>query len=237
MTQTSDHPPGDERRLVADPGGDPEAAAAAFVEHSPSPPASTVTPTPFPSSDSPLHRAAAALEGCEELDAVASVYRRVAEPVVGTRSPLHGTLSGRWLGHALHPLLTDIPIGAWTTATLLDLFGGRAQQAAARRFLELGLLSAVPTALSGATDWLSATREEQRVGVVHAVVNGTAIACYTASLAARYRGRRLRGTLLGLVGMTVATVGGYLGGHLAAARDTALRASAASGSSGPDGGH
>ena len=38
--------------------------------------------------------------------------------------PVKDALSGIWLGHALHPLLTDLPIGTWTSAVLLDWLGG-----------------------------------------------------------------------------------------------------------------
>src|SRR5262245_32470025 len=50
-------------------------------------------------------------------------------------------LSGDWLGHALHPLLTDVTIGCWTSAFVLDVVGGRAARRNARMLIGLGLLS------------------------------------------------------------------------------------------------
>ena len=50
------------------------------------------------------------------------------------RGLVKDVLSGTWLGHALHPMLTDIPIGSFTSGSLLDVFGGkRARPAAARQ--------------------------------------------------------------------------------------------------------
>ena len=125
-----------------------------------------------------------------------------------------GALRGAWLGHPLHPALTDLPIGFWTSAWALDLVGGRRCAPAATALVGLGVVSAVPTMAAGVADWAEMPREKQRVGVVHAVCNLAATAAYTASFVARCRGRRGRGILWGFVGAGVATAGGYLGGHL-----------------------
>ncbi|MGH2840297.1 MAG: DUF2231 domain-containing protein, partial [Solirubrobacteraceae bacterium] len=102
-------------------------------------------------------------------------------------------LSGSWMGHALHPPLTDVPIGTWTSATVLDLVGGRDCEKAAERLIGIGIAAAVPTAVSGWSDWADtepASDEVRRIGIVHAVSNITALGLYAASLAARRRGRR-----------------------------------------------
>ena len=84
-------------------------------------------------------------------------------------------LSGTWQGHPLHPVLTDATIGAWTSATLLDLFGGERAAPAAQRLVGLGVLSAGPTALTGWSDWVDVgNRRQRRVGVAHALGNSTA---------------------------------------------------------------
>ncbi len=130
------------------------------------------------------------------------------------RQPLKDALSGTWLGHPLHPLLTDLPIGFWTSAFTLDLVGGRSTRRAATHLVAWGVASAIPTALAGAADWGDTTGPARRVGLVHAAANTTALACYAASWWSRVRGRHGRGVALGLAGATAATVGGYLGGHL-----------------------
>lgn len=133
-------------------------------------------------------------------------------------SPPQGpVLRGRWLGHALHPMLTDLPIGCWTSATILDLIGGRRSAPAAQRLLGLGLIFTPPTMLSGLADWDHARDDPatRRAGAVHAAANLVASLLYLRSWQARRRGHRGRGIVLGLVAMGVASGAGYLGGHLA----------------------
>jgi nitrite reductase/ring-hydroxylating ferredoxin subunit/uncharacterized membrane protein len=111
-------------------------------------------------------------------------------------------------------MLTDVPIGAWTSAFMLDIFGGKGARRAADSLVGFGVLSALPTAAAGLSDWSDLIGEERRIGVVHAVGNVTALACYSLSYVARRRGRRARGLSWSFLGATAATVGGYLGGHL-----------------------
>jgi uncharacterized membrane protein len=162
------------------------------------------------------------LEAADGLDRPASLLSRVARRVVRP-GPLEDALTGRWLGHALHPLLTDLPIGFWTSTSLLDLVGGKESRPAATALLAAGNLTALPTVATGLAEWLGAEPEVRRVGVVHAAANAAGLACYTASLVARLRGRTGWGAALALGGMGVATVGGYLGGHLAIARKVGSR--------------
>ena len=132
-------------------------------------------------------------------------------------------LRGMWLGHAIHPLMTDVPIGAWTSATVLDLFGGEQSRFAARRLVGLGILAAVPTAITGVAEWGPTETREKRVGVVHAMSNSIALGLYTASWVARRRGRHGRGAGLALAGAAATGFGGYLGGHLTEARKVSSR--------------
>ena len=131
--------------------------------------------------------------------------------------PTKDALSGTWLGHALHPVLTDLPIGFWTSAWVLDHVGGKRSAPAARTLVALGLLSAVPTAVTGASDWSDTVGPSRRVGLVHATANSVAFACYAVSYVQRRRGRRASGILWGWLGAGAATVGGGLGGHLVGA--------------------
>ncbi|SNQ50884.1 putative Rieske Fe-S membrane protein [Frankia canadensis] len=146
----------------------------------------------------------------------------VAERVAGfwsarLRSPrARDVLSGRALGHPLHPAAVILPAGTLLSATLLDLTGGARVRPAARRLVGIGLLSAAPAALAGWSDWLDTAGAERRVGLVHATSNIIGIGCYAASFWARLRGRR--GVLAGLAGASALGVGGWLGGHLAYAQ-------------------
>src|ERR1700722_1039917 len=160
-----------------------------------------------------LHDQARKVGAMAGLDRAAQPAAQTAARVIG-HGPAKDLLSGTWLGHPLHPLLTDVPIGAFTSATVLDLIGGSRAGNAADLLVAFGLLSAVPTAAAGVADWSDTFGAEQRVGLVHACSNFLGLALYGASLIARRRGHRGKAKLLGLAGMTSIAVGGYLGGYL-----------------------
>jgi nitrite reductase/ring-hydroxylating ferredoxin subunit/uncharacterized membrane protein len=132
---------------------------------------------------------------------------------------LKDVLSGTWLGHALHPLLTDVVIGTFMSASLLDLLGG--DDEAAQKLIGVGVAAYLPTALTGVSDWADTEPVDdrvRRVGLVHANTNAVALALYTASLKARRGGDTSRGKALAMAGGGVLAVGGFLGGHLSFAR-------------------
>jgi len=120
-------------------------------------------------------------------------------------------LNGIWLGHPVHPALTDVPLGAWWTGFLLDLVGARRSADAA---MAVGVLAAVPTALSGAADWADTSGEQRRIGLVHAGLNSVGLVCTVASLFARRAERRGLGFLLSTVGVSLASFSAWLGGEL-----------------------
>lgn len=134
------------------------------------------------------------------------------------RGPVKDALSGTWLGHPVHPVLTDVAIGALTSASVLDLVAGHRGEQSADVLIGLGVASALPTAATGLSDWSDTFGPDKRVGVVHAASNIAGVTLYSASLLARRRGHRGAGTALGLMGMGVMTFGAYLGGHLSFAR-------------------
>ncbi len=152
------------------------------------------------------------------VDAVEPTIRTVFG--TGTRAAL---LRGEWLGHSIHPLLTDLVLGSWTSATVLDLVGGPQSSAAAQRLIGTGLLAVGPTAWTGWAEWSAAGQRDKRVGLVHAVANAVAISMYAASWIARRQGRHSPGVALALAGAAASGVGGYLGSHLALARKVGSR--------------
>src|SRR3954470_14797129 len=119
-------------------------------------------------------------------------------------------LHGVWLGHPLHPVLTDIPIGAWTAALVLDA----ADRKDADWAIQVGLIGAVGAAVTGLTDWQATDGPARRVGLVHGLLNVTATALFTASLVCRKRRERSTGRTLAALGYGVAMAAAYLGGHL-----------------------
>ncbi|WP_078845661.1 Rieske (2Fe-2S) protein [Streptomyces albus] len=152
-----------------------------------------------------------ALGRLRALDPVISPVQNAVRklPLGGLRDVLHG----RWLGHPLHPALVQLPVGAWMSAGVLDMLPGTRR--ASRVLITTGVLAAVPAALTGAADWAELHKPQLRSGLVHAAANTVALGLYTASLAARARGRECRGRLLGYGGLTAAGLGGLIGGHLA----------------------
>jgi nitrite reductase/ring-hydroxylating ferredoxin subunit/uncharacterized membrane protein len=153
-----------------------------------------------------------ALEGAEQLDDVSGRIRDVAQKLVHP-APVRRVLSGTDVGHPIHPVLVQLPIGFWTSTWLLDLMGlGKTR--AARTLLGLGVLTALPTIASGVSEWVDTDEAESRVGLVHATSNSAALICFTASWWSR-RGGRHSGVFWSTLGSILATVGGFLGGHLA----------------------
>ncbi len=171
-----------------------------------------------------VHDALDAVARREDLDGIAKPLGKLVRDTVPA-GPVKDALSGVALGHALHPLLTDLPIGTWTSALLLDWIGGPAGRPAADRLIGVGLLATVPTVATGLSEWADSEVGDpgvRRVGVVHAAANVGATALFGASLVARRRGSRGTGKLLALAGGTLLAVGGPLGGHLAFAEGTGV---------------
>jgi nitrite reductase/ring-hydroxylating ferredoxin subunit/uncharacterized membrane protein len=132
------------------------------------------------------------------------------------RDFLHGT----WLGHPLHPAITDVPLGAWTTALVLDAAGGHNEgiARAADTAIGVGIAGAVGAAVTGLTDWQHTVGGDRRVGLGHALLNTTALALYVASFTLRRRGARDLGRGLSVLGFLVAGGAAYVGGALVYAR-------------------
>lgn len=172
-------------------------------------------PVPLPA------RAAVSLENDDRLDPMVSTMARVTAPLGD--SATGSALRGEWMGHALHPSLTDLPLGLWTAASVLDFLGGPDARPAAQRLLGVGLIAAAPTAVSGWAEWTRVPRPAQRVGLAHAALNVAAIGLYAGSWAARHSERHRVGAALAVAGAGVASAAAYLGGHLAAARAVASR--------------
>jgi len=151
------------------------------------------------------------LEDAETLD---RVTQPLAEAIrrglpAGGRDALHGV----WAGQPVHPALVALPLGFWTSATVLDFVPGSGR--ASRVLLALGLAGTVPAAAAGLADWSSLHREQQRVGLIHAASSAGASALFAASLAARMAGRDSGGRLLALGGLAAVATGGFLGRHMA----------------------
>jgi hypothetical protein len=124
------------------------------------------------------------------------------------RDVLHGEL----IGHPAHPALILLPAGAFLSAGVLDLVPG--QRAAVRALVITGVVSSVPAALAGVTDWRTLRVHQQRVGIAHAGANLVGLAAYVGSLAADARGHQGRARALRMIGLGAISGAGYVGGHL-----------------------
>ena len=150
------------------------------------------------------------IDRAETLDRPAGVARDTVSKVL-TNQTVKDALHGVWLGHSLHPALAQMALGSFTSASLLD--GLRAGRRESSALITAGLLSTLPTVAAGWADYADAHEEQQRVGIVHAATNGTAVALFVTALVQRSRGGN--GRLASVVGGAVAGLGAWLGGHLA----------------------
>jgi nitrite reductase/ring-hydroxylating ferredoxin subunit/uncharacterized membrane protein len=176
----------------------------------------------------PLAREALAerIERLRAIDPVAGVAQKAVRKVVPQGTRFKDALSGTWLGHPVHPPITDLVVGSWTSAWLLDLLGGKRSRPAADKLVVIGVVAAVPTALTGLSDWADTAGGTRRVGVVHALGNTTALTLHVLSWRARRDGRRLDGVALSTLGMAAASFSAWLGGHLSYSRGVGVNQTA-----------
>ncbi len=135
-----------------------------------------------------------------------------------TGKQVKNLLHGKWLGHPVHPMITDIPLGAWTTAAVLDameLCGSKQYKPGADAAVTIGLAGAAGSAITGITDWTGTTAIERKTGLLHAMLNIGATTLYLTSFFLRKKSRS-RTTAIGLsmLGYAITAASAYLGGTL-----------------------
>jgi nitrite reductase/ring-hydroxylating ferredoxin subunit/uncharacterized membrane protein len=142
---------------------------------------------------------------------VRGAYAAAGSPGERAKDAAHGV----WLRHPLHPVFTDIPIGAWTTALALDCAanGDPGMRRAATFAMGVGLAGALGAAVTGLTDWSETQGRSRRTGLVHGLLNIAA----TTLMAAAWMQRRQNGAsgrAAAWTGFAVATGSAWLGGNL-----------------------
>lgn len=152
-----------------------------------------------------------ALGRSKALDVMITPMERVvrALPLGRARDVLHGLP----IGHPLHPVLVQVPIGAWLSSAVLDVVPGHRR--GARLLIGVGVLAAAPASWAGWVDWAEQHADQKRTGLVHAMSTAVAVGLYAQSWVQRGRGRTALGKVLGMAGLCAAGAGGMLGGHLA----------------------
>jgi nitrite reductase/ring-hydroxylating ferredoxin subunit len=138
----------------------------------------------------------------------------------GVKDLLHGT----WLGHSLHPVLVQVPVGSWLSAGLLDAVPPL--RPAATVLIGTGVVAAVPASLAGAADWSEQDVGVRRLGALHAVANTAALGLYVGSLVARGQRRGTLGRVLSYAGLGIAGGASAIGGHLSFAQSSGASHSA-----------
>jgi len=151
-------------------------------------------------------------------DQVQPLVRDAFESAGPVGREVKNILHGTWLGHPLHPALTDVPLGAWTAALALDalesISGRRELGAGADAAIAVGLVGAAGAAVTGLTDWSETNGRARKVGILHGLLNVGATVLYTTSLVMRRKQKRGAGMGLAMLGYAVSSASAYLGGHL-----------------------
>ena len=125
-------------------------------------------------------------------------------------------LHGVWLEHPLHPVFTDVPIGAWTTALALDAAadGDPGMRRAATFAIGVGLVGALGAAVTGLTDWSETDGQPRRTGLVHGLLNIAATSLMATAFFQRRKDSNTHGRACAVSGFAIAVASAYLGGDL-----------------------
>jgi len=152
----------------------------------------------------------AAIEGIPGLESLSEWLVKALDPITRQRT-LMDLLHGRWLGHALHPALSDVPLGMWMSVPALDLIG---DDGGAIMLTAVGCLASGATAATGTADWTVTYGRDRRLALVHGLANTAVLGLQLGSLAARVTGRTGRGRMLSAAGLAAGLAAAYLGGEL-----------------------
>ncbi len=138
-------------------------------------------------------------------------------------------LNGTWIGHPLHPAITDVPIGAWVIAAIFDIIWLISPTSftwaayGAEVAVVLGILGALGAAVTGLADWSDTYGSERRVGLNHAIFNTTAIILYIISFILRLvqaSGDSVIAAIIGFIGLIAVLYAAYLGGEMVFTKGT-----------------
>jgi uncharacterized membrane protein len=134
-----------------------------------------------------------------------------------TANTLKKTLHGNLFGYPIHPIINDIPIGAWTASTVMDTMGmvtgRRSLDRGSNAAAAVGIVGAITAAMTGWADWSYTAGHVRRIGMFHALLNTVTMLIFGASLmTGQNRGMR---RILRLLGLTTLSISGYLGNHIA----------------------
>src|SRR5580765_5465765 len=146
------------------------------------------------------------------LDSIAEPLSRAVRDTYELAGPVgqqaKNAMHGVWLRHPLHPVFTDLPVGAWTVGLVLDAIAAsnhdRATERAADVAVAVGLAGAAAAAVTGFTDWSETDGHSRRTGLVHGLLNIAATTLYATAYVLRKRGSRATGQACALAGYSIA---------------------------------
>jgi nitrite reductase/ring-hydroxylating ferredoxin subunit/uncharacterized membrane protein len=143
------------------------------------------------------------------------IQQKILGPILNRARPLKSFLNGTWLGHSLHAALTDVPVGAFTAAVVLDVVNVRTGADVA---IAVGIVGMLGAALAGWADYLDTDVPPQRgYATVHQLLMLVALVLYVVSLAMRMgapAGDRALPIALSFVGYVIVAVAAYVGGEV-----------------------
>ena len=158
------------------------------------------------------------LDRLADVDSFDKAMEPARKAVLAVPGVVKDLLHGTWLGHPLHPVLVQVPVGSWVSAGVLDAIPS--MRPAATVLIGTGVAAAVPAAASGAADWSEQGIGVRRLGAVHAAANTVALGLYVGSLTARAKGRGTLGRVLAYAGLSVAGGSAAIGGHMSYAQSS-----------------
>lgn len=151
-------------------------------------------------------------------DAIQPVIIKAFEAGGNKGQAIKNFLHGTWLGHPLHPALTDVPIGAWSASVVLDSFelcGNKSFKSGADATIAIGIAGALGAAVTGLTDWTGTTKKKRKLGLMHGLLNVAATGLFVTSLILRKKKESRKAAIVcSMVGYGIVTLAAYLGGHL-----------------------
>jgi len=144
-----------------------------------------------------------------------AVYRALGSP----GRLLQDFLNGSWLGHSVHPVLTDVVVGGTTMVIFLDIlrvfFNVDGLEDATTWTLGLSVVAGVATIVTGLTDFKdTGTGNERNLAGLHGVINIVAVVIFFISLLQRFGGAHDAAFWVALAAYLVISVGAYIGGHV-----------------------
>ncbi|MGH2515722.1 MAG: DUF2231 domain-containing protein [Ktedonobacterales bacterium] len=181
-----------------------------------------------------------ATEASVEAPAKAPLADRLSEPLQNGIKVLIGAnrkpprafkslLSGTWFRHPIHPVITDVPLGAWLLAALFDILwlasptGNAWAARGAEALVLVGVIAALGAVVTGSADWSDTYGPERSVGLLHGALMSLATVLYILSIILRFTtgtGENTAAAIVGFLGIITVLIGAYFGGDMVFGKGT-----------------